>query len=206
MTRILISLATDIEIHTEYKNRLNQLFPNLFDVLITGMGNANTIYYLTKTLQQKKYDLVINMGICGAFNEQLNVGQVVQVIADTFGDLGFQEEHTFIHLAELEKKTIFLEHKNEWNLKIPKVCGITVNTVSSDISRNKMMQQKYNADIETMESAAYFMVCKYENIPLIALRAVSNRVGERDKSKWNIALAVHNLWLTLLEIFSTFNK
>jgi len=204
--RILICFATDIEIHSEYKNKLNQSYPNLFDLLITGMGTANTIYYLTKALQQKKYDLVINMGICGAFDEQLKLGEVVQVVADTFADLGFQEEHVFIHLAELEKKAMFLEHKNKWNLKLPKVRGITVNTVSSDILRNKMMQKKYNADIETMESAAYFMVCKHEKIPLIALRAVSNKVGERDKSKWNIALAVHNLWLTLLEIISTFNK
>jgi len=204
--QILICLATNIEIHHEYKNKLNEWKQHSLDFMVTGMGAAQTIYYLTKTLHQKKYDLVINIGIAGAFNQQLKLGDVVQVIADTFADLGFQEEHSFIHLSELEKQPTFLEQKHIRNFQLKNVKGITVNTVSADFNRNRMLEQKYKADIETMESAAYFMVCTYENIPFIALRAISNRVGERDKSKWNIALAVHNLWLTLSKIITTFDE
>jgi futalosine hydrolase len=44
-----------------------------------------------------------------------------------------------------------------------------------------------------MEGAAFFYVCSKENIPFLALRAVSNRVEPRDKAKWNIPLALKNL-------------
>jgi futalosine hydrolase len=56
-----------------------------------------------------------------------------------------------------------------------------------------MILKRYHPDIETMEGAAFFYVCSKENIPFLALRAVSNRVEPRDKAKWNIPLALKNL-------------
>jgi futalosine hydrolase len=42
-----------------------------------------------------------------------------------------------------------------------------------------------------------------ENIPFVQLRAVSNYVEIRDKSKWNIPLAVENLNIQLIEFIKT---
>jgi len=56
------------------------------------------------------------------------------------------------------------------------------------------------AHVESMEGAAFFYVCMNEHIPCLSLRAVSNRVGERDKNKWNIPLALAELRKMLASI------
>jgi futalosine hydrolase len=63
-----------------------------------------------------------------------------------------------------------------------------------------MISEKYHPDIETMEGAAFFYICSRENIPFLAVRAVSNRVEPRNKEKWNIPLAISNLSLKLKEV------
>jgi futalosine hydrolase len=63
------------------------------------------------------------------------------------------------------------------------------------------LQSRFSPDIETMESAAFFYVCLQEKIPFLALRAISNKVEPRDKSKWNIPLAMQNLSNVLKNVF-----
>jgi futalosine hydrolase len=52
-----------------------------------------------------------------------------------------------------------------------------------------------------MEGAAFFYVCSRENIPFLAIRAVSNKVEPRNREKWNIPLAIKNLSEKLGELF-----
>ena len=51
-----------------------------------------------------------------------------------------------------------------------------------------------------MEGAALHYVCLHQNIPFIQLRAISNYVGERDKTKWKIDLAISNLHNELIKL------
>ena len=83
------------------------------------------------------------------------------------------------------------------------VRAITVNTATgSDASRKKLLK-KFNPDIETMEGATFFYICSRENIPFLALRAISNKVEPRNKNNWNIALALNNLSEKLNEVLLT---
>jgi futalosine hydrolase len=43
-----------------------------------------------------------------------------------------------------------------------------------------------------------------ENIPFLQVRSLSNFVGERDKSKWQIKEAIENLNKELIPIISKF--
>ena len=82
------------------------------------------------------------------------------------------------------------------------VRAITVNTATgSEVGRIKLLQ-KFNPDIETMEGATFFYICAKENIPFLALRAISNRVEPRNKSNWNIALALENLSEKINEVLN----
>jgi len=56
-----------------------------------------------------------------------------------------------------------------------------------------------------MEGAAFFYVCLQEKAPFIQIRSISNYVGEQDKSKWEISLAVKNLNNVLLDILAELN-
>ena len=55
----------------------------------------------------------------------------------------------------------------------------------------------YQADLESMEGAAFFYSCLAAGVPFTEIRSVSNFVAERDKSHWNIPLAIQNLDKTL---------
>jgi futalosine hydrolase len=44
-----------------------------------------------------------------------------------------------------------------------------------------------------MEGATFFYICCREKIPFLALRAISNKVEPRNKSNWDIMLALNNL-------------
>jgi futalosine hydrolase len=52
-----------------------------------------------------------------------------------------------------------------------------------------------------MEGATFFYICAWENIPFLAVRAISNRVETRNLSNWNIKIALDNLSEKLKEIF-----
>ena len=73
------------------------------------------------------------------------------------------------------------------------VSAITVGAVTGTSRIAKDLIKKYNPDIETMEGASFFYICTGERVPFLALRSVSNMVGIRDKSKWNISLALQKL-------------
>jgi len=59
--------------------------------------------------------------------------------------------------------------------------------------QKKQLINEFDADIESMEGAALHYVCLQENIPFLQVRSVSNYVGERDKTKWKMKEAIHNL-------------
>ncbi len=177
---------------------------NTCSLLISGIGLSFTTYALSKTVFDNKYDLVINTGIAGSFNRKLKIGDVVQVVSERFADIGFRDKTGFIDIfeagflnaneypfenAELKSSNI----ENPILKKIKQVKGISVNTTSGNKNEIIQLQKKYNADIESMEGAAVFYVCHKENIPVLEIRSISNYVEERDKSKWNIPLAIKKL-------------
>jgi futalosine hydrolase len=53
-----------------------------------------------------------------------------------------------------------------------------------------------------MEGAAFFYVCLQEKVPFIQIRGISNYVGEQNKSKWDIDLAISSLNAVILEFLS----
>jgi len=173
------------------------------DILITGVGVPTAVYHLLKRLHQIDYDLVIQAGIAGSFNEELALGQVVLVQQDRFADLGVNESNQFSSIFDMgfsneaefpfNKGWLVNHHELLDRSPLRKVKAITVNTVHDQPILNKMFSEKFNADIESMEGAALHYTCLMEIVPFIQLRSISNWVGERDKSKWKIKEAVEHL-------------
>jgi futalosine hydrolase len=73
---------------------------------------------------------------------------------------------------------------------LPFVRGATINCISTTDKQIAAIKNKYEPVIESMEGAALHYACLMEHIPFIQLRAVSNYVGERDKSKWKMIEAI----------------
>jgi len=77
--------------------------------------------------------------------------------------------------------------------QLPPVRAITVNEITTRAERIKQLMEKYTPAAESMEGAAFHYVCLQEGIPFIQLRAISNFIGERDKSQWKMEEAIGNL-------------
>lgn len=182
------------------------------DVLVSGVGLPATMYHLQKRMQQLDYDLIIQAGIAGSFNREIELGQTVWVSQDTFGDLGTEEKENFSSIFDmgLAEKNEFpftdgwLVNNSEFTKKINlnPVTAVTVNKVTDSKLQEQQIIKRFDPGIESMEGAALHYVCLQENIPFVQVRGVSNFVGERDKSKWKIKEAIVNLNKELLKLIN----
>lgn len=221
--RILLVAATTLEIgpfltkitplgetsgqvtHWQFKN-------TLIDVLISGIGMLQTAYHLGKQIAGTKYDVAINAGIGGSYADQLVVGEVVHVTEECIPEMGAEDGEEFLSLFDLglmdpdnpphDKGRLINEFvpKSERLARIRTVKGATTNTIHGGTGSTPKIISMYNPETESMEGAAFLYICLSEHIPSAQIRSISNYVADRDKSRWNIELAVKNLNRILWEI------
>jgi futalosine hydrolase len=175
-----------------------------FDVLISGIGSVFTSFSLSQILAKKEYECVINIGIAGSYNRNINIGDTVFVVSDTFADLGIDDNGIFKTLFQenlidennypfVNGKLHFSENKYKKFNKLKKVTSVTVNTTSGSANKIEQVFAKFNPDIETMEGAAVAYVSQLSNILVYQIRTISNYVEPRNKNNWNIPLAIKKL-------------
>jgi len=178
------------------------------DFLITGVGMVATAYHTGKVLNDT-YDGAFNLGICGSYNRNLEIGTVVNVYEDTFSELGAEDGDNFLTLENLKLEgatrisNFKLQISNSVIELLPRVNGITVNTTHGNDQSIEQVFQRFHPMVESMEGAAFMFACEQENIPYIQLRAVSNYVEKRNRDAWNIPLAIENLNKKMLEIVNS---
>lgn len=182
-------------------------------ILLTGVGLPLASYAMGKVLALNKYDLAIHTGIAGAYNRHLQIGDVVEVISDYFGDLGVEEfngDFTSIFELGLIPPDQFpfsnsaLINPNPGHF-LSSAKGISVNKVHGFAPSIEAILKQYPADIETMESASFFYACLMEKQTFLSIRAISNYVEPRNRSNWNIPLAIENLNHILIEMLSLYS-
>jgi futalosine hydrolase len=184
-------------------------------VLITGVGGISTAWSMQKWLcNNQRPDLVINAGIAGSYRTEIGPGTVVMPVTDCFADLGIEKNDSYYTLAEAgfmkpddpPFKNGLISCDNEY-LKsvasfVPTVNAVTVNTTSGSEKAIERIRKKFNPDIETMEGATFFYICARENMPFLALRAISNMVEPERRTEWEIPLALRNLKGKTFEILN----
>jgi futalosine hydrolase len=218
--QILIVSATAFEVEILRQHLVAQMIPygklsfqkgaNSLEFLISGVGVPATIFHLSQHLSKKRYDLVVNAGIAGAFNMEVELGSVFQVIEDRFADLGIEErDGTFRDLFDIElaepdippyQGGRFVQSQGSGFNFLPQAKGITVNKVHGTAATIQAIREKYQPDLESMEGAGVFYCCHSLGIPCLQIRAVSNHVEPRRRDRWNIPLAIENLNQTLIEM------
>jgi futalosine hydrolase len=177
------------------------------DVLITGVGMVVTAYYTGKAINDS-YDLALNMGICGSFNRNLDLGAVVNVYEDMFPELGAEDGEAFLSLEDMKLPGVTKITNNSGALHtiievLPKVTGITVNTTHGRESSIQQIVERFHPYVESMEGAAFMFACEQEGIPYVQLRAVSNYVERRNREAWNIPLAITQVNNTVSELLNS---
>ena len=172
-------------------------------LVITGIGGISTAYQLGKVIASERPDFIIQAGIAGAFDETLPLGSVVVVKQDRIADLGVMENNQWKDVFDLGLARSDEEPFDNGWLKngskiinrsgLQTVNAVTINEITTSASRISELKSKYDPTIESMEGAAFHYVCLQEKIEFVQLRAISNYIGERDKSKWKIKLAIKHL-------------
>lgn len=185
--RILVVSATEQEM-------IKQDFP-MVERLITGVGMVATATTLTMKLAEAEFDLVVNIGIAGSFNPELQIGTVVLVESDRLVELGVEDNGVFIPADEIGLCSAEqLRFRSKQRVKgLPGAHGITVNRVHGSADSIRIVIDQFNPDVESMEGAAVAYVCQQFGVPWVQIRAISNKVEPRNRVTWNIPLAMKNL-------------
>jgi len=201
---ILVVLATEME-HKAVADALAH--PNITK-LITGVGMVATAAHLATAIASHRPQVVLNIGIAGAFHHELPIGSVVQVVQDRLSELGVEDNGSFIPMdASGLIPTDQLVFTSDIRLQgFETVTGITVNRVHGSADSIEAVRQLFHPHTESMEGAAVAYVCHMAQLPWVQVRAISNRVEPRDRSKWNIPLALANLRTQLPQILDQLHE
>lgn len=202
--RLLIIAATEAEISGWIHSRMKG------DVLVTGVGVTNSLHRISRALTTQKYDLAIQAGVAGAFRDAIGLGEVVAVTSDVFADEGISEKGIFTPLSRSHLVAASAFPYSEGMLVNPalpdlpsgirKVRAVTVGMITDSKERTAQLEKAFQPDIESMEGASLHFAAIMERTHFLQLRAVSNRVGDRNKENWKLEEAVQNLNEALISI------
>lgn len=218
MKKTLITAATKKEVaplidyfncDAEFSDNQYCLNPNLY-LLITGVGIVSTAFVLGDFFAKHHFDMVLNVGIAGSFKNEIKNGTVVSVKQDCFADFGAENENGFIPFSISDGNDFVVSDfpTNFYATASPNyldtilsVSAITVNLVHGKRESIENISAFLNPDIETMEGAACFYVCKKANIPVAQLRVISNFIEPRNKDNWRVSEAITILNQFLINAF-----
>ncbi len=201
------------------------------DFMLTGIGSTSTSYRLTQKIYTAKiedapYTLILNIGIAGSFCfKQFPIGSSAIIEKEFFGDLGFEtltgfqtlfdykilNANTFpyidgalcINATQQDFSKLLNPKTQEFINKYHKAIAVTVQTVSGNPDKVEQVYKQFHPQIESMEGAAFYYVCISEKIPSLELRSISNKVGERNRDKWDIPSALLSLSAACLTFLET---
>ena len=173
---------------------------------IAGVGVVDFSANLARFFSQKKYERAFLLGICGAYpNSELQVGDVVRVGTEVVADMGAQsrEGHFIPWKTMVSEETIYKgASSRDLPLRlaaIPEVAGGTVNCCTGTLYLGNRRESLFQIQVESMEGAAFFAVCKNFGVPGYQFRAVSNMASDRDESSWDIPRALSALKQSVLD-------
>ena len=186
--------------------------PHRVDVLATGVGMVATGVWVSRTLASDRYGLALNLGVCGSFRSDLAPPSVVHVVADVLPELGAEDDDRFLTIQDLgllgdddfpftagtlrntsPPQNVVLD-------RLPRVNGITVNTVHGSEASIARVVARCHPDTESMEGAAFMYACLAQGVPFAQVRAVSNIVERRNRNAWKLGDAIRALGDTALAI------
>jgi futalosine hydrolase len=168
------------------------------EVLVTGVGMVATAAHCAQALARRRYDMAFNFGLCGSFDPEFRPGAVVHVTEDRLSELGAEDDDVFLPIEDLGlgQSSIIVNHSVPQNpalLALPRVCGITVNTVHGSEATIAAVRQRCSPQVESMEGAAFAYACALAAVPYAQVRAVSNIVERRNRDAWRLDVAVSAL-------------
>lgn len=177
----------------------------------TGIGKANAAAAATALCLQKRPHRVLMFGCGGAFaGSALAPGDLTLASAEIFADEGVQTPERFLDLEALDFPALrrgglryfnrFPTDATLYRAAFPRLQSFcaergrrlaggpfaTVSTCSGTDTLARELEDRTAAVCENMEGAAVAQVCLRYGLPFLEVRGISNRVGDRDLSAWDL--------------------
>ncbi|MCI8633319.1 MAG: 5'-methylthioadenosine/adenosylhomocysteine nucleosidase [Lachnospiraceae bacterium] len=153
-----------------------------------GIGKVNAAVCTQLLIERFHPQVIINVGVAGALNEALHVGDIVisQAAAqhdfDTtfFGDApGFVSGPDQIYF-QADEKLIQAAQRAAEELAIPAHCGciVTGDQFVADPDKKKWLVQQFAGDCTEMEGGAVAQTCTLNKVPFVIIRAISDGASD----------------------------
>lgn len=169
-----------------------------------GVGKVAAAVAMCEVLARRRPRGVLLFGVGGAYPSRhrqgaaLQVGDVVFVDPDAFGDEGVATPQGFLDLPALRLPGVpqlaglggAAAAAAQQRLGVGVVSGTTVSTASGTDELSAALAARTGAAVESMEGAAVAFACARAAVPFLQLRAVSNWTGDRDRGGWDLPRAV----------------
>ena len=180
--------------------------------VVTGVGKASAAAATAEALAACDVDMVVNFGCAGAYPEAgLAVGDVVLANGDVLADEGVESPDGFLSLEQLGLATYCAgesRYFNEVPTAVPKaqllddlrastearfhidvgLCATVSLCAGTDVSA-AARARRWSPVAETMEGAAVALAAFRRRLPCLGVRGISNLVGDRDRTAWDIETA-----------------
>jgi len=185
------------------------------DLLVTGVGMVATASWCSRLLASARFDLTLNLGVCGSFKTAIAPGSVVHVVSDRLGELGAEDGDRFLTIQQMgllrDDEFPFKDGRlvngspppNATLANLRAVDGITVSTVHGDEASIAAVSERFGPDVESMEGAAFMYCCLIHGVPFAQVRAVSNIVERRNRGAWKLPEAIAALGAEGLRILES---
>ncbi|OQY11737.1 MAG: futalosine hydrolase [Desulfobacteraceae bacterium 4572_19] len=194
-------------------------------IILTGPGIINCVHALTAVIEDSPPALILLTGCGGAFHQSgLGIGDIgiasteidihmgIENDNDNFllkdppfqllekDGLSIKNKYPIAHILRTRALDILSNYFKQENVNVKEGPFITVSTITASNDRAEKLYKRFNPIMEAMEGTGGAHLAIHYGIPFLEIRAVSNMVGKRDISKWNLPLAFKNGSLAMSQI------
>lgn len=203
MSRTLILVPTEYE-HALLRPQLSLMIESVGGtVAICGFGPIASGICTTRLLAEFKPESVILIGIAGALSSSVKIGTARDYDHigcygigagsgsnfRTAGELGWNQ-YMVPDFGQIIGDTLRLRDSvNETNEGANMLLTVCAASASTDDVTDRLRKFP-NAVAEDMEAFSVAMACRIAGIPLTVIRGISNVAGDRNKSNWQVAVAL----------------
>ena len=170
-------------------------------MIVGGVGPAaaaaaTAVALAVARARGQAYDIVVSMGIGGAFVDRAAIGDVVVGTASIAADLGAQSPDGFLSVADLGFGQVVIDADTELVAELVKTGAssgsiLTVSTVTGSAERAAELARAHpDAVVEAMEGYGVACAAIATGTRFVEVRTISNLIGPRDRAAWRIGDAL----------------
>jgi futalosine hydrolase len=166
------------------------------DVLVSGIGPAAAAAATATALALGEYGVALSLGIAGAFRGTAEVGDTLVATELVAADLGADSPTGFLGLGALGWQDDTVPVDADLLRVVLSRLGdavtgplVTVSTVTGTRARADELAARHGAVGEAMEGWGVLVAATAHQVPVLEVRTVSNLIGDRDPSSWDVPVA-----------------